>query len=91
MKRYEQTALAVMGLLVTTLVTATLAHPPLGVTAAPKAVLHMIAPLEPKPRIEAAGAPVIPLKGASGDGATARLTYDSLRRQGYQLESVISG
>lgn len=91
MKRYEQTALAVMGLLVTGLVAATLAHPPLRVTAAPKAVLHVIAPLEPKPRVEAVRAPAIPTEAEPDTGATARLTYDSLRRQGYQLESVISG
>ena len=98
MKRYERSALALVGVLVTVLVAATVSRPPTQVTASPKAILHLTSAAKPteapvfvepvKKDQRALGLQALVQKMAQ---AKAQTVYQSMRDFGYQLESVLSG
>jgi Bax protein len=98
MKRYERSALALVGVLVTVLVAATVSRPPMQITASPKAILHLTATARPM-EVPALLEPVHKDQRALGlqalvekmSEAKARTVYQSMRDFGYQLETVLSG
>ena len=97
MKHYERSALVLVGILVTTVVSATLSRPPVQVPTAPKAILHLNAALQDYsvqmdvPMAAASVVPEVETLAGTLSKSKAKKAYDSLRSHGYQLEQVLAG
>ena len=88
MKRHQRQNLVMVGTAVAILVSLNLSHPPRSATAAPKAIINLIAP-PPRPE-----APRVEPRASYDQPATptqALKVYDSLRQIGYRLEAVLAG
>jgi Bax protein len=98
MKRYQRSAIALVGILVTVLVLATVSRPPTQFKLSPKAILHLIPAAKPtearvlvEPVKEDQRSLVLQALVQKMAQAKARTVYQSMRDFGYQLESVLSG
>ena len=91
MKRYERRILMLLGGLIAVQLSATVTFPPKPVTVAPRAVLPLIAAPEIKPAILIAKAEEAEPTVVAPTPAQAQKLYDSMRKIGYRLETVMSG
>jgi Bax protein len=91
MKRYERKILMLLGGLVAIQISATITIPPKPVTVAPKAILPLIAAAEIKPAVLIAKVEAAETTVVQATPAQAQKLYDSLRKVGYRLETVMSG